>query len=121
MIWTDERDEELTRLRSSGKSFGAIAKEMGEGLTRNAIAGRLHRLKTIGLRKIKRPETPEIVETKEETPQGPIRLDELTRNTCHAPTRVGSVTMYCGLPTDGTPYCSDHHRLFSRPSILRRN
>lgn len=42
--WTDERVEQLTRLRKEGLSASAIAKAMGHGVTRNAIIGKMQRL-----------------------------------------------------------------------------
>lgn len=41
--WTDEADAELRRLQAEGYSGGRIAALMGK--TRNAVIGRLHRLK----------------------------------------------------------------------------
>jgi len=42
--WTFERDEELLRLKRQKYSAAGIAAMMGDGLTRNAVLGRLHRL-----------------------------------------------------------------------------
>lgn len=42
--WTEERDEEMLRLRRQKYSAAGIAAMLGDGLTRNAILGRLHRL-----------------------------------------------------------------------------
>ena len=42
--WTFERDEELLRLRAQKYSASGIAEILGDGLTRNAVLGRLHRL-----------------------------------------------------------------------------
>lgn len=42
--WTDERTETLKFLWSRGHSAGAIAAELGRGLTRNAVIGKISRL-----------------------------------------------------------------------------
>ena len=43
--WTDERVAMLTKLWGEGLSCSQIAKAMGEGLTRNSVIGKVHRLK----------------------------------------------------------------------------
>jgi GcrA cell cycle regulator len=43
--WTDERVEQLKKLFASGISFAAIAAEIGSDISRNAIIGKIHRLK----------------------------------------------------------------------------
>ena len=44
MAWTDERVEKLRELWDKGLSASQIAKELGEGVTRNAVIGKAHRL-----------------------------------------------------------------------------
>ncbi len=44
-IWTDYRIAELRKLYDKGLSCSMIACEMGAGLSRNAIIGKVHRLK----------------------------------------------------------------------------
>jgi GcrA cell cycle regulator len=46
-VWTDERVELLTKLWSDGLSASQIAGELG-GITRNAVIGKVHRLKLSG-------------------------------------------------------------------------
>ncbi len=45
MSWTDERVERLKKLWMDGLSASQIANELGEGVTRNAVIGKVHRLK----------------------------------------------------------------------------
>jgi len=45
MSWTDERVEILKKLWMEGLSASQIAGELGEGVTRNAVIGKVHRLK----------------------------------------------------------------------------
>ena len=59
--WTFERDEEMLRLRAQKYSAAGIAAMLGDGLTRNAVLGRLHRL---GIKDGK-------VVTKRKTPRNP--------------------------------------------------
>ena len=44
MAWTAERVELLTTLWKSGNSASQIANELGEGVSRNAVIGKIHRL-----------------------------------------------------------------------------
>ena len=48
--WTPERDERLRTLWLDGKSASQIAGALGDGVTRNAVIGRVHRLKLNELR-----------------------------------------------------------------------
>jgi len=48
MGWTDERVELLKKLWMEGFSASQIATELGEGVTRNAVIGKVHRLKLSG-------------------------------------------------------------------------
>ena len=44
MSWTDERVERLSRLWLEGLSASQIATDLGEGVSRNAVIGKVHRL-----------------------------------------------------------------------------
>jgi GcrA cell cycle regulator len=44
MSWTDERVELLKKLWADGLSASQIAAELGGGVTRNAVIGKVHRL-----------------------------------------------------------------------------
>lgn len=48
MSWTDERVELLKKLWMEGLSASQIAGELGQGVTRNAVIGKVHRLKLSG-------------------------------------------------------------------------
>lgn len=68
-IWSDERVEQLKKLWQAGLSSSQIAAELGAGITRNAVIGKVHRLGLSGrrkeptgskeLRKIRRPQSPQ--------------------------------------------------------------
>ena len=44
MSWTDERVERLSKLWMEGRSASHIAADLGEGVSRNAVIGKIHRL-----------------------------------------------------------------------------
>ena len=44
MSWTDERVERLSKLWLEGRSASRIAAELGNGVSRNAVIGKIHRL-----------------------------------------------------------------------------
>ena len=48
MSWTDQRVELLSRLWLEGRSASQIAGELGLGVTRNAVIGKVHRLGLAG-------------------------------------------------------------------------
>jgi GcrA cell cycle regulator len=51
MSWTDERVESLKKLWMDGLSASQIAAELGQGITRNAVIGKVHRLGLSGREK----------------------------------------------------------------------
>ena len=46
--WDEPRTELLTRLWLSGETARTIAERLGEGITRNAVIGKAHRLGLTG-------------------------------------------------------------------------
>ncbi len=48
MAWTDERVEQLRQAWLEGRTASQIASLLGEGLTRNAVIGKVHRLGLAG-------------------------------------------------------------------------
>lgn len=134
MSWTDERVALLKQLWGEGKTAAQIAKELGNGVTRNAVIGKAHRLKLSGrVSPIQQNEkTP--VAKKEQTPQQPIKkiiagnsntkppktskngvkLADLKEKMCRWP--VGDPREadfhFCGenaIP--GLPYCETHAKI----------
>ena len=55
MSWTDERVELLRQLWLDGKSASQISAQLGHGLTRNAVIGKVHRLGLAGRAKSPAP------------------------------------------------------------------
>lgn len=56
MSWTDERVELLKKLWNQGLSASQIAGELGGGVTRNAVIGKVHRLGLSGRAKAPAPQ-----------------------------------------------------------------
>ena len=56
MSWTDERVEQLSKLWLEGRSASQIAAELGLGVTRNAVIGKVHRLGLAGRAKAVAPQ-----------------------------------------------------------------
>src|SRR5450631_3300363 len=60
MSWTDERVELLRQLWLDGRSASQISAELGLGITRNAVIGKVHRLGLSGRAKSATPATPRV-------------------------------------------------------------
>ena len=58
MGWTDERVDSLKKLWLDGLSASQIAKQLGEGVTRNAVIGKVHRLGLSGRAAPSQPQRP---------------------------------------------------------------
>jgi len=48
VTWTDDRVETLSKLWQEGASASQIARDLGGGITRNAVIGKVHRLGLTG-------------------------------------------------------------------------
>jgi GcrA cell cycle regulator len=59
-MWTDEKVELLRQMWLDGKSASQIASELGDGVTRNAVIGKVHRLGLSGRVKTSAPTAPRI-------------------------------------------------------------
>jgi GcrA cell cycle regulator len=87
MSWTDERVELLRKLWSQGLSASQIAAELGHGITRNAVIGKVHRLGLSG--RAKTPTTPS------------SRPRKITRAPSHPLTHSGSRTSAAAFSSGG--------------------
>src|SRR4051794_21506942 len=57
MPWTDDRVEQLKRMWSEGLTASQIAARIGQGVTRNAVIGKVHRLGLSGrVAKVRSPQ-----------------------------------------------------------------
>jgi GcrA cell cycle regulator len=111
--WNDERVGLLKKLWSDGLSSRQIASELGNGITRNAVLGKAHRLK-LPERKAKEPQRhilPSGIGTMElDSPSSPHMCRWIDGDPKQPP------VTYCGKPTDGGPWCEEH-----KPRTWRKN
>ena len=121
MSWTDERVALLKQLWGEGKTAAEIAKELGEGVTRNAVIGKAHRLKLSNrvspiqqndnVKQEEPQKKPEVIKVK---PKGGVKLADLKERMCRWP--VGDPKEadfhFCGCQvTTGLPYCAEHAKI----------
>ena len=102
MNWNDERVELLRKLWQDGLSASQIAAQLG-GVSRNAVIGKVHRLKLSAGRRLK--------------------LVELSERTCKWPNGdpLAEDFNFCGNDSAETgPYCQYHARLAFQPASERR-
>jgi GcrA cell cycle regulator len=69
MSWTDERVELLRQLWLDGRSASQISAELGSGVTRNAVIGKVHRLGLSGRAKSTSPAVPRVRQRPAPTPR----------------------------------------------------
>ena len=145
MGWTDERVEVLKKLWLDGLSASQIAKQLGGGVTRNAVIGKVHRLGLSGRATPSKPARPVVVRMAPRprpisTPAAPRRPTPLP--TVAQPTVIvrreepGSATVltlaqhmckwpigdpssrdftFCGKAAGGHTYCADHAAIAYQP------
>ncbi|MBX7146053.1 MAG: GcrA family cell cycle regulator [Alphaproteobacteria bacterium] len=127
MQWTEQRINLLKDLWGQGKSASQIARILGEGLTRNAVIGKVHRLglasrPTVSSSPQSIPKIPEkkpvVVEKntvkKKVKPSSTLSVSvapPIVQRTCMWP--IGdpkqSDFQFCGQVVEvGKPYCSEH-------------
>lgn len=129
MAWTEDRIEILKQLWDKGLSASQIAKELGEGVTRNAVIGKAHRLNLKS-----RPSPVKTDNTKGKT--GPkkkavkrqtrkmVTLLDLTDRMCKWPIgHPGDADFhFCGKPSEaGMPYCAAHCAEAYQAQLPRRD
>ena len=115
MAWTDERIAKLRELWDKGLSASQIATELSEGVTRNAVIGKAHRL---GLKSRPSPVKGESTRPKKAAPKaqkvetsGQVSLLDLTATNCKWPFgHPGNDDFhFCGKESQpGLPYCPEH-------------
>lgn len=84
MSWNDERVELLKKLWNQGLSASQIAGELGNGVTRNAVIGKVHRLGLSGRAKAPAPQTARPRKTATRPPSHPMS---------HAPSIRGNLAL----------------------------
>lgn len=124
MAWTDERVEKLRELWDKGLSASQIAKELAEGVTRNAVIGKAHRMglasrpspvKSDPAKRAaaaaKKKAAPKQESVKSAPSTGKVTILDLTESMCKWP--IGhpgeSGFHFCGKPSQPAfPYCANH-------------
>ena len=136
MAWTEEKTEELKKLWAEGHTASQISKMLGEGISRNAVIGKSHRLGLQGRAQSRMISAPKInnrsfnenapsserrqrrprglkaiVIEKDFEPENPIPLEKLTDKTCRWP--IGHPDekdfYFCGRnPMESRVYCKLH-------------
>lgn len=138
-VWSDELVERLKALWADGnRSASDIAKELGAGISRNAVIGKIHRLGLSGRvagrssprqRKLSEPKskprgaphqspipfTPRVVHTEFRS----LHVTELVTGDCRWPEGGdnGQPIVFCGCTVrESSPYCDQHHQIaFQKP------
>ena len=144
MSWTDERVDQLRSLWTEGLSASQIARVLGQGITRNAVIGKVHRLGLAGRAaptRVDRPRLPSAprvhhMRVREPEPpvieEEPLKLDDgtfvgvlaINDRMCRWPIGdpSGDEFHFCGRkPKSGSPYCEAHARKAYQPQSLRRD
>lgn len=140
--WTDERVEKLKTLWAEGLSNSAIAAALGGDVSRNAVIGKVSRLKLNGAckkhpkveRAAPKPKTkplyPGIYVPRNVEAGPPLEIDgkhitilQINDRMCKFP--IGDPTdkdfHFCGLkPFPGRVYCEPHWNLAHQPIMPRR-
>lgn len=115
MNWTEKRIAQLAKLWKEGRTASEIAKEMGGGLTRNAVIGKAHRLK---LERRPSPIVPfkpaKLKAVAPAPPTGEGRpLIDLEPNDCRWPISEAPNIKFCGAPCENKPYCNKHRLILT--------
>lgn len=128
MAWTEERIKVLRALWKDGLTASKIAGQLGEGVTRNAVIGKAHRL---GLASRPSPLKTDSTKAKPAQKKAPppaernkIRLLQLTERMCKWPIgHPGDADFhFCGrLSTAGQPYCPHHSAMAYQSPAPRRD
>jgi len=136
--WTAERDAALIRMRGEGLSSSQIAKQFGNGISRNSVIGRAMRLGLASPAKrpyvtrthprqpkakpLPKPE-PIMPEPEPIDPNAPIiTILTVTNRQCKFITSHDDLANapMCGRATDGGPYCAHHRFICWQPMQPRR-
>lgn len=139
-IWTAERTDRLKALWADGLSASRIAAELGDGVTRNGVIGRAHRVgaarriegqapadasaKRLASARMRpsRAKAPTAVAPPEPRAAGPVTTLDLKPHHCRWPMGevTGLETLFCGeVKDEGSSYCPAHRARAVQP-VQRR-
>ena len=130
MAWTDDKINKLQKLWGKGLTASQIAEKLGDGITRNAVIGKAHRLKLPS-----RPSPVKAEPAKKAAEAAPEKkeiaaevrktsLMELTETTCKWPIgHPGDADFYfCGKASrPGVPYCPEHCLMAFQAQLPRKD
>ncbi len=135
MSWTDDRVTLLKQLWGEGKTAAEIAKVLGDGITRNAVIGKAHRLKLssrlspIQQNTVKKPKgdaAPRAPRPQIKLPEfkgKSLNLIDLSNNMCRWPSGDPKEEnfSFCGCEVvPGLPYCATHASIaYQVPTRIR--
>ena len=129
MSWSDDRVDIVKKLWGEGKTAAEIAKQLGDGVTRNAVIGKAHRLKLSSRvspiqqntkKKKVASDIPRIVVKRAPQLRQPefkgkeVSMAELTEKMCRWPSGdpQSEEFSFCGCTVvENIPYCSTHAQL----------
>ncbi len=120
--WTEERVAKLRELWTQGKTASEIGIALG-GVSRNAVIGKVHRLKLSG-----RPSPIKHRPLEHATPVSPVTgggsatILALGDRSCKWPVGdpLASDFHFCGKSASaGIPYCSEHSQLAYQPKKMK--
>lgn len=120
--WTEERVAKLRELWTQGKTASEIGIALG-GVSRNAVIGKVHRLKLSG-----RPSPIKHRPLEHSTPVSPVTgggsatILALGDRSCKWPVGdpLASDFHFCGKSASaGIPYCSEHSQLAYQPKKMK--
>ncbi len=129
MSWTDDRIEKLEKLWAKGLSASQIASQIGDGVTRNAVIGKAHRL---GLKSRPSPVKSDPKKPKKPAPkpiaaavsEDRVSLLQLNERICKWPIgHPGDDDFhFCGRPSEaGHPYCGAHCEMAYQAQAPRKD
>ena len=119
--WTQDRINLLKRLWPEGRSAETIALELGGGLTRNAVLGKVARLGLSEGRPSARPQREaEHRLAPEPPPDGVATILSVRRTDCRWPYGEPGDAAFslCGRPSERGAFCAAHAAIAYRPAPL---
>ncbi len=120
--WTEDRINQLKRLWPEGRSAETIARELGGGLTRNAVLGKVARLGLSQACSGGRPQREAADQKAPEPPppDGAATILSVKRTDCRWPYGEPGDAAFslCGRPAAGGAFCTAHAAIAYRPAPM---
>ncbi len=135
-VWTEERETRLRELYEQGFSASQIAVEL-DGVTRNAVCGKIDRLGLEGRRRSMKPKGVRKPRVQRHTPfrlpdlrteplpimdqqsDAPVTLLDLEPHHCRWPVSDAPYMFCGGTKQDGSSYCGHHDNIARRGVVSR--